>query len=376
MLIDLIRLPTNIHTPLDRRINLITSHTKNTIHNDRGIYIHGLLSSQADLTIGGKTEGRFDNLYKATHISRDEKFIFETVFSIMDGIGYCLYSKILSANSALIGISSDSVRRYQTTTTPTSSITDFIGEEDGIRYCNGGDITIVPPIFGESSLRDYVDQLSNEVYTNPNFVSDYLSRYKPIHQHAPTVSEAFCTGRFFKLPTFELIHTHPLIQIHHHKWRLYEQLQMKIIANGCTVYTDHPMFDELMVRIATSLPLNYSSTSIIDHAVDGIDLLWLIREYHDPFTHIFSNRVSESYNNTLTHIFNHCVRIYCNSFRVDINSFRNEKYNPSTITITKNSYEEVCIIVDDKINNHHACFYTFLPSLLMTTLSMGWYRQL
>ena len=65
------------------------------------------------------------------------------------------------------------------------------------------------------------------------------------------------------------------------------------------------------------------------------------------------------------------MKTYCDNNRIDIGSFKTD--GESSITIMKNEYDEVCVIIYDKVHDNHICYYSFMPNVLLGTLSVGWY---
>jgi hypothetical protein len=98
----------------------------------------------------------------------------------------------------------------------------------------------------------------------------------------------------------------------------------------------------------------------------------MLGHYDDPFRSIFQHHCDDQEKRILTlrSLFVEVVSTYIRSYSLDVSRIIDHR---SSVTISKNSYEEIAITIKDEFNNNHLCFYYSLPILMMSTMAVGWY---
>lgn len=383
MLIDIIRMPPIFGIPINRSLKIYSGDKHPFDYFPNHVHWPTLPLHQENIVVGSAISKVPEHLYKAIHVSYDNMFVFETVFAMELNRCICLYTKIISGNSVEFGLSINAIDHYRQDQIKTLPLSHFIATADRLQD-NHYETTllskhiaidnIVPAILGVNELQQYIS-LILETRKKGLSASHLNLEYKPLYNHEPSVFEALLNGQFHKSPFHEIKSNHSPIRVVQDKWFIYETNYYSSKVFGFYCHINHPEFDSVALAIAKVVSTKFTITSLISHVVDGLKDLWLIREFDDvyqPFLRGIDVN-SQQLKQELSNIFDECVTIYCRLFEIDYNSYMCNKFDDSSITISKNIHDEVAITFHDLISDRYVCFYTSLPALLLTTLSVGSY---
>lgn len=372
MLIDIIRMPPVFGIPLDRRLTVNVGGEDDGERRASVAYWPRIPFSPNVFSVGSAITRTPSHLYKAIHISQDDRYVFETVFSVEPFGHPCLYTKIISFLGSTIGISLSAIQQYQLHHSPIMPTSHVIIPQDVTNIIDN----IVPPVFGERSLWRFAHRLI-DIKAGGHFGSSMGQMFKPIYEHAPFVMDALAHGHFSRSPFAELPGHHPAITLPKDKWFSYEELSYSMIARGIDSHLNHPEFDNVALSLIMLGPAKYSVSSSIANAVDGISDLWLTREYDDPYHFVLRGASSNNswFQSKLSDVFSQCAQIYCELYHINPSVFYNvdvrNSSDQSSVTITKNLHDEVAVTFHDIIHDRYVCFYTSFPAIALATLSAG-----
>lgn len=382
MLVDIIRLPNPIGLPIDRRTKLIVPE-KNKFpidYFDRSEFFwpddfsDGI--NKENITVGSIIDTSYHELYKSFHISSDDKFVFETIFSIQNGQAICWYIKCISKDSNILGISSKGIGiLHKNNSGCIYALGNLMDSDNAFVRKTDTRIFAVPPIFGNDSFYNYLSDLMADCCAVSKY-ENYNKVYLPIRHYEIGLFYGLVNGNFLTSPTRELRAYYPFVDIRRHRFSLWDEILFRREVTECTVICNHELFDDIVVKASIWCPIQFSITCLMSHVVDGIHPeLWLNMNYHDPYQKLFFGRdiIIDKYKNHLKHIFQLSLDAYWKIYGVSYTDKNIMSDNSSTVTIVKNNYEEIAILFEDRGNNRKVCFYTSIPSLMMTTLAMGWY---
>jgi hypothetical protein len=307
-------------------------------------------------------------------MSDDGSTVFESVVTLSGKTSRCLYTKIINPAKLRIGISTESIRYYRRETGSVTTLANLI--EDACRFgdVNQYEIFMVPPVFCDQAVHTLYRELEQD-YTTAEGRRRFAEAYDPIRTHVPALFEAYFKGTFDRLPMFEWVTQHPMFMPLHEKWSVYEQMLFMHSATDCRMSFDHPFLDDVITRIASNCSFDFNLMSSFQTALNGHSDLWIGQHYHDTYGELFGRCPARQAHHIsiVREMFAHIADVYCRIHSIDTAEFNNERDNSSTITIIKNSYDEIAIVIRDLVSNQHTCFYSFLPNIFMTTQAVGWY---
>lgn len=383
MLIDIIRMPPLFGIPIKRSLKIYSGNRHPLDYSPNHVHWPTIPLYQENIIVGSDIADVPKHLYKAIHASDDNLFVFETVFEMNGNRFTCLYTKIISSQTVDFAMSINSIIYYSQAQSRTLPLSHFIATADKLQdqhyetnlpskhtLIDG----IVPAIFGVNQLRDYINTILET--RKQGLSARHLNLvYKPIYDYEPSVFEALLDGQFHKSPFHEIKNSYSMIRVVPDKWFSYETNYYNSRIFGFYCHINHPEFDSVALAIARVVSTKFTVTSLISHVVDRLQDLWLVREFNDsyqPFLRGIDVNTKQR-KQELSEIFDQCVMIYCRLFKIDYNSYMLNKFDDSSITISKNIHDEIAITFHDLISDRYICFYTSLPVLLLTTLSVGSY---
>lgn len=384
MLIDIIRMPPVLGLPIDRRATVYVG--EDVPANPTGPYVHWPTAPfvRRELHIGSLITQSPQNLFKAIHISQDSKWIFETVYAMEEATsGVCLYSKIISAKGSIIGISSSSVSYYRGDRfNKLVPISQFVSKENFYNSATQ-DIAIltkihtaediVPPVFSDRDLWNTIDwSVMDDSFQYPKLPSVMV--YKPLYDHVPQIFNALIDGVFWKPPHTEILGYHPNIDVAHDKWFNYEELSYSSMARGMSRIVNHPDFDDLVLDMLNLFATKISISSTLHDALHSITPSWTNRNFEDPYHPFFLGMETNAYyEKRLLTVFYEVTLVYCKIFKIDSEIFATNSYDNSSVTVSKNIYDEVSFTVHDIVHDRYISFYSTFPGLALATRSVGIY---
>ena len=358
MQIDIVKLPRAVGLPIDRCIVLDNRLDSST------------------LIVGRRLINQLDTLYKTTHIDPTNTYILEVVHTYTEDNGWLvIYVKLIDKGKCSIGISSRAISAltYGPQCLPVGYYLD--NHVLGNRSIVFPDL--IPPIFSDMSLHHHIYHLYNDDYWNiDEYYFSLNAMYKPIFERFPTIGATVIDSGFNRPPYNLCPVQHPSIDIKHTRWNLREEISFRHDVTLCSVYTNQPQFDEICLKILTHLPSIITISASMTTIMDGVSLFY-VTNTHDPYRYIFSKTPEQltAINTTVLNIFREAIHEYIKLFRLH-DQLSHVAFNKSSqITIHKNSYDEIAVIVSDYTHGNHACFYTSIPALMLTTRSMGWYNE-
>lgn len=383
MLIDIIRMPPLFGIPIKRSLKIYSGNRHPFDYSTNHVHWPTIPLYQENIIVGSDISEAPKHLYKAIHVSYDNRFVFETVFEVSGHRFICIYTKIISSETVDFGISINSIIHYRQAQVQTLPLSHFIATADKLQdsyyetnlpskhISTDG---IVPAIFGINKLQEYINVILETRKTGLSARHLNLT-YKPVYDYEPSIFEALLNGQFHKSPFHEIKANHPMIRPIPDRWFIYETNYYRSRIFGFYWYVNHPEFDSVALAIAKIVSTKFTITSLISHVVDGLKDLWLVREFDDVYQPLLRgvDVDSQQRKQELSEIFDQCIMIYCRLFEIDYNSYLLNKFDDSSITISKNIHDEVAITFHDLISDRYICFYTSLPVLLLTTLSVGSY---
>lgn len=386
MLVDIIRMPPAFGVPLDRRITICADPQvpqgilEPVVHWPLVPLVH------KRLMVGSLVDIQPQNLYKAIHISDDSQWVFETVFAVEDADRvHCLYTKMISSQSVSIAVSVAACREYQSTRNHLMSLSNFVTSwdssfdgryEGALTIGNKPSNFVVPPVFGQRSLWGHIHRLLDmQNATSPEPPAELA--YKPLYYHAPMLLEALVDGKFYRSPFYEVAGRYPGVEIVRDKWFDYENISYQAHHRGYeTCCINHPEFDSIALALLSMNPAKFTVSALISHAIDWLPALWLTRAYYDPYQSVLYGMGfnDKKYAESLTQILSLAVMTYCRLHGIDYNLFMVDPEDRSSVTISKNIYDEVVITFHDMKTDRYEAYYSSFPTLALATLSVGWYR--
>jgi hypothetical protein len=391
MLIDILRMPPVFGVPIDRRLTVYACEYQPHFTSEPSVHWPHMPLYNDVLYTGSCITVPPENIFKAIHISDDNLWVFETVFAQMQDDSYsCLYTKVIGNNSVAIGISLRSIDFYRTNLRNTIPLSQFVG-----RRSEGNTLStdlviphdinpveyVIPPVFGEKELWGHLQHLLD--VRGRGFTESRLGwSYRPIWEHVPSVMEALIEGYFARSPLFEVRYRHPNIDIPHDKWFLYEHQAMLSKVLDHTSFVNHKAFDSIVLDIVELKSTRLNITCLMSYAIEGsvigedYDSLYSMLNHVDDYAlFLHGMRYDKSYRpqKKIEEIFYRCVMVYCQLFSVDYQQFLDRDSDKSSVTISKNIYDEVTITFHDVVNGDYTCFYSTFPAIALATLSAGNY---
>lgn len=396
MLIDIHKMPPTFGIPIDRHLVIYSGNQIEPDFSSPYAYWPSVPLYHNKLHVGCHIRHKPDHLYKAFHVSSENDYIFETVFSVEPDGSHknnciCLYTKIISRTNCTIGISLRAIDHYQDKKVTIYPVTNLIAppsrdlnqsHRQALLFTPTGNDNIVPPVFNEQHLSRYISHITE--FSSKGLGPDQLGMiYKPIYDHEPQLFEALIRGRFTKSPFHELTSYHPSVSLDRDKWFIYEETSYTSSARGLEVMVNHPAFDLLALEMISLFPGKISLQCLMTHAIDGLKDVWLTKNYYNPYHYLFK---SEGFSLTdeeffhrerLEAIFYQCAITYCQIANVDSRIFTEPHHQnfveDSSITINKNLYDEISFTFHDIKSDSYVSFYSSFPALMLSTMSVGWY---
>ena len=385
MLIDLIKMPPVFGLPIDRRI---------TLHSERDVPLSPFDIHWPDLPlyknplrVGSAVNTSPNNLYKAVHLGMSSNTVFETVFAVEGNPNspqnhICLYTKIVSTEYTQVGISLKAIGGYRSNRAKLIPISQFLAycnqvsevQSNIVPFFNRNPVDeIVPPVFGEKLLWSHINHLLN-IEKGPITKERLGWCYRPLFDQVPSVLNALIDGYFTQSPLSEIKVHYPFIEIIHDKWSSHDEFKHMTHIRGFEAYFNHPEFDRIALALLQEIrPVKLNVSCLMTHALDGILDLRLTREYNDPYQKLFYTELAHEhlYQERLSEIFFKCATIYCKMCGIDSNIFLSNSYDKSSVTLSKNIYDEITVTFHDLIHSRYISFYTSFPAIALATLSVG-----
>lgn len=391
MLVDIQKMPPAFGVPSDRRLHVYTGPQLESHVLSPYVYWPSVPLYHNKLSVGSLINQAPTNLYKAVHTSTDGLWIFESVFSTETDIGnkplwLNLYTKIISNTSSNIAISLRSVEFYQDSKGSLSTLTNLIAPlhrnyenmyTTALAFTSTASDLIVPPLLDEKSLWTMIDRIT-DIRSRGISPDQFGLVYKPLYDHEPRLFEALMQGNFSRSPFYDLPGYHPSLMIHQDRWFLYEEVRNHSEARGFDVKINHPGFDVLALEMVNLFAGKISLQCLMTHAIDGLKDIWLTKNYHNPYHYYFQHSSSTHFfSQRLESIFYQSVMTYCRIYSIDSDMFLDgvslRSSETSSITITKNHYDEVVFTFHDTLNHRYVSFYSSFPTLMLSTLAVGSY---
>jgi hypothetical protein len=369
MLIDIVKLPPPIGLPIDTRIPLITDEKIPTdLLGSNFLYWPDIVTDQPPLIVGNKIDTKIPyNLYKSTHISDTDEWVFETVFNVNHNETTVLYTKMISKAKALVGISPSATTKFSDSPTPISSLTNFIGEESWLGNRSKAEVIIVPPIFGEDALHHYISNLARD-YLRGYSHWKFTSQYKPLFDDCISVFSSFYEEKYIRSPFHEVMGYHPSVNcnlILQNRWYMYENLNYYSQARELVFRTNDVYYADWVIKLYNLqfnvLDLECSvgiDNNYINPEITYIDYL----DFYKDFFTDSSSRILHIY-----HLIDEFVRLFIGR-KTTMGRPKHLKLH-----IQKNSLEEISIRVKTDLSDIEICFYYSIPLLMLSTMSVGWY---
>jgi hypothetical protein len=375
MLIDVLKMPPVFGMPIER-----------AVHLDGGIgSMVDAISHITSMTLGNQVTEKLRNLYKAIYLSQDERYIFEVVFT-GDSPERCLYVKMIYPTGTIVGISVKTLQHYNATGVPMVPISEIIlsPSPSTIPYSGqymvsslSGVHSIAPPVYDTSMVWDYVLRVLDIKKRGPLEEHNILSVFQPVYEHVPGVMDALLSGTFFRSPLLEMQRPHPSFYITPEKWFLYNEVAYRTQIMQTDTRVNQPEFDPLVLRAVLMPQTKFSYTTLISYAIDGIRDVGDPREYRDPYQFMLNGPTLDLslYHAILADLLFKATMAYCRIKEIDSMSYLENAKDRSTITITRNIYDEVCFTFHDHLRGEITCFYSAFPALALVTQSVGYYQR-
>jgi hypothetical protein len=233
--------------------------------------------------------------------------------------------------------------------------------------------TIVRPIFCQTSMDDEVIKAVEFVETGLPDVAD-ISLYKSLYHDAPDVLEALITGQFTKSPFNNVIFPYPHVNLlHRDKWFFKDVSQFVSNVRSGTVHFNAQEFDSIVQKFISIRPAKMMMTLLISHAIDGILDLGITRHFEDPYIHLFgtTQQLFDAIRNDIADILFSSILAYCQIYDIDYTEFSRTSGDMSSLTLEKNSYDEVTISFHDTLNDRYVSFYTNYSLICLGTFGVG-----
>lgn len=372
MLISLVRMPPVFGVPLDRRFYVtLEGNSTRSVEGNHAIWPSRPLS-RSNFETGSHIERAPSHPFKTIHVSQNRRYVFETVFSVEPSASVCLYTKIIEAGGSLIGISLPAIHHYQ------SSQKDIKPTMYSVIPNHAHSITdnVVPPVFGSDALWAYINRLI-DARASRGMDMRLGWAYAPIYDHIPVVYDALVHGCYSRQPFTEIPVSYPMVEIKPDKWFNYHEIAFSQEARGLEAYRNDSRFDSIALAMMLLGPTKFSMTSSITNAFDGHVNLWVTNDFQDTYRPILFGALNGTklFTDSLIQIFHHAVRLYCNIYQISPGVFyQNELLTESaqsSVTLSKNIYDEISITFHDLIHDRYVCFYTSFPAIALATLSAG-----
>jgi hypothetical protein len=381
MLIDLIRMPPVFGIPTLRQFTLTTQPNINGNPSNTLVW-YSLPLYHDQLEVGAPVDSTPKQLYKAIHLSDDEKHVFETVFSMENGDAVCLYTRIINSGGVHIGISLNAIKYYQSHPRNIFPISHFLISNQ----LPGVDSVVTSPLILSNPMQNIVPPIL-ETKLLSKALSAYMDvgtqvidmrlayGYYPLYQQAPGILNALLDGRFDKSPFKEMPGYHPSFQIKSDRWFKCEQLKFANEARGAEIHINHQAFDEPVLALMNLFPTSIEIVTLMGHALDRLDfrILGVVKAYDDPYDLVTKHSINDHYE-TVTDILYNCVVAYCRLYQINYEVFMGTQSDRSSITVARNIYDEIEITIHDVHHGRYVSFYSSFPALALSTLSVGWYR--
>lgn len=206
---------------------------------------------------------------------------------------------------------------------------------------------------------------------------EYEWDYKPLLDYVPSVFEGLLTGQFHYSPLGEFRKPHPMIRIPQDFEFLYERLEKQVVEKGYHSYTNVKAFDNVVLHIAKLFASKITLTAMLGHVVDDIREFWLVTDYEDPYHDVLKvpggiSRFQEiAFRDEMAYILRECLTIYCRLYNIDYGRYAEYPRDTSSMTITKNIYDEISVIFHDVVSGNYVCFYFCFPALVLGTLTVA-----
>lgn len=361
--------PLHRESPISTKLLLRSVDVRTNNHFDKGPTFPEVILGSDIVKVPSK-------LYKSVKVLDKLQCVIETVFSVERDSTVCLYSKIIECHKTTVLIAMNAINTYRggnDSVIPLSMLTTAKYWNTINRHYHDPFKTIVRPIFSQSAMDDEVLKAIEYVETNLPDTND-VALYKTLYHTAPDVLEALMSGHFTKSPFHNVVFPYPHVNIlHQDKWFFKDVSQFVSNVRAGTVHFNTQEFDEIVHRFVSIRPAKMAMTVLILHAIDGILDLGITRHFEDPYLHLFgtSQQLFENIRKDIADILFRSILAYCQIYDIDYTEFGRASGDMSSVTLEKNSYDEVTISFHDTLNDRYVSFYTNYSLICLGTFGVG-----
>ena len=365
MLLNIMRLPNLPMIP--KNTSMRVSSSKNEKTNLGGtIYIDSDLV--ATFRVGNDFDRPLSDLYKTIHLSDNGKYAVETVSSCEYNLP--LYSKVIGPNESSVCVGVAGINRIASTEGPVADLSHFIGDRFNYGAGLNHNVCLTPFVSNDESLVKYINESISD-YQQVGGWSNWILKHEHLYTGFPNIFEAYSRGGWVNNPMRETITLNPYIQPKRPTYAIWDICVFRNEATRCAVIIDHKWFMSVCIEIFLSRPTSFTITALMGNVGDCTHWSFNVSDYSDIYLQQDDTSADADIRSKISYIFIMAMKTYCDNNRIDIGSFKTD--GESSITIMKNEYDEVCVIIYDKVHDNHICYYSFMPNVLLGTLSVGWY---
>lgn len=346
--------------------------------------------SEENMIVGSEFDFLGGHIFKSIHVSRDNKFVFEVVFSYQGDLipeNACWFVRIISENNVSNLISVKGINILHQKNDRLNAIGNLIEPIWSVSRFTDVPITAVPyvhrnPIEGNESFYSYLENLVADAYETPKYRNHHLL-LDPIKYHEPSILNGIIDGRLFTNPLNQIIEFHPGVNRHRYTHSLWEQIRHTAQVKRAHLVTNHEILDNIVNEVI-AIPFNFSIAMSFHSIIDRTYDVNIIYEFEDSYGFLNTNYQNRKifYEQKINDLFDKFLETYyyyIMNTGEPADSLLSQIWNRSVddksyIKITKRNTEEIGVEVYDAARNETYCFYSFIPAIIMTTLAIGRYR--
>ncbi len=327
--------------------------------------------TKENMIAGTNFEHLGKDIFKSVRFSYDGRYGFETIFSREKDKIVCWYTRVISTNGVINLISVRGVQHLSNFYETIDALGNLIEPYDNPRKSSDSRITAVPYIHDNSSFYKYIDHLIIDCHMVPRYYNHRLF-LTPLIEHNVQDLYGLTNGMFMTSPFMELVSDSFHYDHKRYRHSVWDEIQNITNVRNASLKINHRDFDN-MVNLAIHTDFDFSICIPIENIVNRIPFVNIIYDFHDPYRLIFGfdNERKKNCDKTILSFFEEALSLYLKtSYR-----FSGSRYDfkKSTVTIIKRNTEEIALIIYDDINSQTLCFYSCIPAIIMTTLSLGMY---
>jgi hypothetical protein len=328
-----------------------------------------------DIRLGSVCNNLPSKTYKAIYLSNDSKWAFEVVYAVERGLERCIYVKMIGDSDVHIGISLESILHYSDSPVTLVSIGTILSSINFLRDCkilNQDLQSIISPLFGREAVDREVVRLL-EATDDKAFQNLTAKTWNPLYVNEPNVLGALINGAFVRSPHNELRGINPLFRpmLRHNDPA--NNLSYRAIAFDGMLYCNQIEFDPITMTILKFPVAEFSLTVSFTDGLEGILNTGVMRYFSDPYSSVVQEMwyTNESILSFLGGVVQETLWAYGMVFDCDLYA-RQGNIDRSSLTISKNMFDEILFEFNDTEANHKVAVYNNLTSLALVSQGAGY----